>query len=149
MEKTTLTEAFREFVEDLQNVDQNKYQTQYSHEQITDECEKTKDADLKSLKFFDIPVGQIYKKSNASAKREIFNHLKHLGELRTQEKVLSQPSIDLSSLPLANILSSVNTEMLASLVSQNTQPNDTPVDIIRRVVNSSVFEKVFSNIKFN
>lgn len=174
MEKTTLTQAFSEFIQDLKNVDPKISIPNCSHEDIQKELNRVKSVDLKSLIIFEIPVGHIYKKdTNPNTKRAIYKHLELLNKLVLQPKStlkeievtndggyevqrrveqndlpqrdLLQGDINsniLNTLPISNVLTPDNLNKIASLVTQHKQDSDSIIDVLRKVVNSTEFEKV-------
>jgi hypothetical protein len=147
MEKTTLTEAFGEFLEDLKNVDSKIVTIIPTHEEIKSELLKVKNVDMKNLFLFDISVGQIYSTSGTNTKKCIFKHLEVLNKLCDEPKICVPDTTDLlNSLPIANVLTSGNLDKLASLVSQHKQDSDSVVDVLRKVVNSPEFEKVTADL---
>lgn len=141
--ETQLLTAFKEFVEDLKNVTRQPLHSSYNHDEIKNEFEKTKNIDINSLQVFDIPVGKIYQCSGSNSKQAIEKHLELLRRLSTEEKEES------SMLPIGDILNSTNLEKIASLVNMHKGNSDSPVDILRKVVNSQEFEEVAADLTKN
>jgi hypothetical protein len=146
-EKTTLTEAFREFIDDLKNIEPITVK-EFTHDTIKDEFEKIKDDDLSSLQVFDIPVGEIYSRAGSNSKRAIFKHLELLTKLSKSEKEVLKQDADqlMNMLPVSNVLNTENLNRISDLVSQHKQSTDSVIDVLRKVVNSQEFEKITSEL---
>lgn len=147
--KTTLTKAFREFLDDLSNVvplNNNNLQEK-SHDEIVkivkEEIEEKKTNDIKFLN-----IGKTYMNSNNKTKRAILSHLNNLKILSkenpeeiTEDIATISTSDELATL-LPQVLNHDNLQRMANVVTRHKGNSENVVDILKNVVNSEEFEEL-------
>jgi hypothetical protein len=142
--ETKLHKAFNEFLIDLKNVTKQQFRSNHTYDELKNELEKTKDVEIGSLHFFDIPVGKLYQSSGAHSKQAIEKHVEFLRSFLNNEN----DTIPLNVLPIANILNSSSLGDIAELVSAHKESGSV-VDILRKVVNSPEFDKIALDLTKN
>ncbi len=152
-----LEKAIVDFFNDLSNIDLRVKTPNFSKFNLETEIEKLITVHIKSLVFLNVHIGKIYSRSDNETKKCIKKHIQYIIDIKNgivkiddENRFLEN---DISSVEMtaafATLLPLVTEKQskLIQCVAEHSKNNKNPIDILRKVVNSSEIEEIANEVE--